>query len=200
MNFLTKLDTLKQVYSSDMKIRENGTVLFGLGTIPVAKHMLFEPLDNELIETYLISQYANTFPLQYIEFLKYSNGANLFMVRMWHTAKRGKIATASGFFTVYGLPRTPPYARKKDQEEPFDLRIEDSSRHEEIPFEWLKCASYVRDYDFHKRFDLFIDTKTGTAHSCERNTASVVETWDSLDTALCSIFDSFSEIKSEYDF
>ena len=200
MKIFEKLDDLKQTYLDDMAVRTNGTVLLGLDTIPVARHMLFKPLDDNIIETYLTSQYANTFPPQYIQFLKYSNGANLFMVKVWHTAKREKIATTSGFFTIYGLPRTPPFARKKDQEEPFDLRTEDSSRHKETPFEWLKCASYTRNYDIYKRFDLFIDTKTGKVYSCERNTIDVVESWDTLDDALCAIFDSFPEIKPEYDF
>ena len=132
-----------------MKIRDNGTILLFPGTIPNYRHMLFKPLDDKLIEEFLISQYVHKFPQSYIEFLKYSNGANLCTAKMWHNIQKRRIPTACGLFTIYGLPRTQPYGRAPEMEEPFDMRIEDVGRHDDIPSEWLKCGSYYRNSQYH---------------------------------------------------
>ena len=138
--------------------------------------------------------------MTYIEFLKYTNGANLCITKMWHTVKKKRIPTASGFFTIFGLPRTQPYGRPPEMEEPFDLRIEDLSRHDDIPKTWLKCGVYTRNYDFHSRTDIFIDTKTEQVYACVKNQKDIVEQWNNLDECFCKVYHSFDDMKDEYEF
>lgn len=200
MKFFKILDTLKEQYKDDMKIRNNGTILLMPRAVPRARHMLYKPLDDKLIEEFLVSQYIHKFPQTYIEFLKYTNGADLCTTKMWHTIKKKRIPTASGLFTVYGLPRTPPYSRDPEMEEPFDMRIEDLSRHDDIPTEWLKCGSYTRNYDFHSKTDIFIDPKDEKVYGCIRNQNDIVDSWNNLDECFCSVFHSFDDMKDEYEF
>ena len=200
MDFINLLNSLKEEYKNDLLVRQNGTILLGPGTVPRAQHMLFKPLDDKLIEEFLVSQYVYKFPKAYIEFLKYSNGADLCTVKMWHTIKKKRIPTASGLFTIYGLPRTQPFGRPADMEEPFDLRIEDLRRHDDIPKNWLHCGNYIRNYDFHTAIDIFVDTESEKVNSCIRNTTTIVDSWDSLDDCFCSVYHSFDDRKEEYEF
>ena len=204
MEFFCILDALKEEHKNNSVVRENGTILLSPGQIPRAEHMLFKPLTDELIDEFLISQYKYSFPREYISFLKYSNGANLCMVRLLHFIKKKRkvecIPAASGLFTIYGLPRTQPFGRPTDQEEPFDLRIEDLARHDDIPEYWLKCGSYTRNYDFHKTYDIFIDTQVGNVYSCIKNDNKIVENWKNLDECFCAIYNSFNDRKEEYEF
>ena len=200
MKFLKLLDELKVQYANDMKIRENGTILLMPRTVPRARHMLFKPLTEELINEYLISQYVHKFPAEYAEFLKYTNGANLFTVKLWHTIKKKRIPTAGGLFTIFGLPRTQPYGRPDEMEEPFDVRIEDLSRHKDLPNTWMKCGTYTRNYDMHTENDIFIDTETSRVYACIRREDIIVDSWESLDECFCTIFSSFSDMKDEYEF
>ena len=200
MEFIKILEELKKEYKNDSLIRENGTILLKPGTVPRACHMLFKPLDDKLIDEFLTSQYVYKFPKEYIEFLKYSNGANLCTVRMWHTIKKKRIPTASGLFTIYGLPRTQPFGRPTDMEEPFDMRIEDLRRHDDIPKTWLHCGNYIRNYDFHTNLDIFIDAETEKIYSCVRNTTQIVDSWNTLDDCFCSIYHSFGDREEEYEF
>ena len=200
MKFFKILDALKEQYKDDMKIRDNGTILLHLGTGPRARHMLFKPLDDTLIEEFLISQYVHDFPTMYIEFLKYTNGANLCTTKVRHNIKKKRIPTAGGLFTIFGLPRTQPYGRPLEMEEPYDMRIEDLSRHEDIPNSWLKCGTYNRNYDLHSETDIFIDPKDEKIYACVRNQNKIVDSWDNLDECFCSIYHSFDGMKDEYDF
>ena len=200
MEFFNILESLKEQYKDDMKIRDNGTILLSPGTIPNYRHMLFKPLDDKLIEEFLVSEYVHDFPKSYIEFLKYSNGANLCTTRMWHNIKKKRIATASGLFTIYGLPRTQPYGRPPEMEEPFDMRIEDLGRHDDIPSEWLKCGSYCRNYDFRSRTDIFIDTRDEKVYGAIKKQNNIVDLWNDLDECFCSIYHSFADMKDEYEF
>lgn len=200
MKFFKILDELKEEYKNNFKIRDNGTLLLAPGSVPRACHMLFKPLNNELIEEFLISQCVHRFPEQYIEFLKYSNGANLCNVKVWHTIKKKKIAAAGGLFVIYGLPRTQPYGRPQDMEEPYDVRIEDLARHDEISKMWLKCGNYIHNYDFHKRIDIFIDTETEKVFGCVKNQKCIVDSWNTLDECFCSIYNSLRNRKEEYEF
>lgn len=200
MKFFAILDALKEQYKDDMKIRGNGTILLSPGTVPRARHMLFKPLDDKIIEEFLISQYVHKFPAMYIEFLRYTNGANLCTTKLWHTIKKKKIPTAGGLFTVFGLPRTQPYGRPPEMEEPFDMRIEDLGRHNDIPKTWLKCGTYTRNYDFHSTTDIFIDTESEKVYACLKNQNVLVDSWDNLDECFCSIYHSFVDMKEEYDF
>lgn len=200
MKFFKILNALKEEYKENMKVRTNGTILLAPGSAPVARHMLFDPLDDKLIEEYLASQYSYKFPSMYRYFLKYTNGANLCTVRMWHTIKKRRIPTASGLFTIFGLPRTQPFGRPAEMEEPFDVRIEDLRRHKNIPDTWLKCGTYTRNFDFHSRTDIFIDTTDEKIYACIDNQNSIVDSWSNLDECFCSVFHHFDDMKDEYEF
>ena len=200
MKFINILDELKEKFAENTLIRKNGTILLGPGIVPRAEHMLFKPLDDKLIDEFLVSQYVNKFPEEYIKLLKYTNGANLCTVKIWHTIKKKRIPTASGFFIIYGLPRTQPFGRPDDMEEPYDVRIEDLKRHDDNPKTWLHCAEYIRDYDLHKNYDVFIDTVSDRVYSCLRNTNDIVESWDNLDDCLCHIYHSLDDREAEYEF
>ena len=71
MEFINILNNLKNQYADDCIVRKNETLLLGPGTMPKSRHMLFKPLNDEYIYEFLISQYNNPFPKEYIEFLKY---------------------------------------------------------------------------------------------------------------------------------
>lgn len=200
MIFLKTLDTLKEQYGENMKIRANGTILLAPGTVPRARHMLFKPLEEKIIEEFLISQHALKFPNAYIQFLKYTNGADLCNTKVWHTIKKRRIPTAGGLFTIFGLPRTQPYGRPPEMEEPFDMRIEDLARHKDIPDTWLKCGTYNRNYDLHTQTDIFIDTADEKVYACTKNQKDIVDSWDNLDECFCSIYHSFDDMKDEYEF
>lgn len=80
MRFFEMLDNLKNDYKNDYSVRKNGTILLCPGKIPRSRHMLFKPLCDKHIEEYLIEQYKNNIPKEYMDFLKYSNGANLYTI------------------------------------------------------------------------------------------------------------------------
>ena len=200
MKFIKILEELKRSYINNICVRNNGTLLLGPGTSPRSEHMLYAPLTDKILDEYLVFQYKFAFPKEYIEFLKYSNGADLCIVKMWHNIKGKKIPTASVLFTIFGIPMKSPFARPQDEEEPFDVRIEDLARNDKIPEHWLKCGCYNRDYDFNNLYDIFIDTNTGKVYSCIKNKSDVLDSWESLDDCLCDIYASFSNRKSEYEF
>ena len=196
MKILGIINDLKREYENNTTIRKNNTLLLGAGKIPKARHMLFEGLEQELIDKYLKSNYANKFPEEYIVFLKKYNGANLFNVKIM----KNDLEFASGMFTIYGLPRTPPFNRPNDMEEPYDLRVEDLARHSSLPNTWLKCGHYKRTEAFGDRTDLFIDTLTGRVYCCKKNECKILEEWKSLDECLCNIFETMSARKTEYQY
>ncbi len=196
MRFFDILDDLKNEYKNNCSIRNNGTILLCPGKIPRSRHMLFKPLCDEYIQEYLIEQYKNNFPEEYIEFLKYSNGANLHTVKL----KTDRFEFAANLFVIFGLPLTPPFSRPKDEEEPFDVRIEDLGRHKDIPNTWLKCGTYTRNYNFNVQNDIFIDTETNKIYACIKNEKEIIDCWESLDECFCSIFESFTDSKLEYEF
>lgn len=194
MKFLIYLNALKEQFNGDCSIRKNGTLLLHPGKNPNSKHLLFSPLKNEYIEDYLISDYANEFPEEYIEFLKYSNGAVLYTVML----KTESFQFAHPLFVIFGLPLTSPFSRPIDMEEPFDVRVEDLARHKDIPKSWLKCGTYIKDYNFNVTCDIFIDTVTNKVYSCVKNEKDIIDSWNNLDECFCSIFESFADCELEY--
>lgn len=196
MLIFSKIDALKEEYKSDCRVRKNGTILLGSDkTLPLySRHTLFKPLTQNLIDTFLVSDYRFEVPDQYISFLKYSNGMSLF------TTKR-KIAgfrIARPTFTVYGIPRTQPYGRDPEMEEPLDIRIEDFGRHDGIAENWLKCGSYTKDSNFNVTYDIFIDTASNRVYSCIRNDNRIICDWNDFDSCLCNLFDDLKNTKVEY--
>ena len=194
MKFVSILENLKKQHENDVKIQKNGTMLLHPGKMPRSHHTLFAPLEEELIEEYLVEPYAYEFPKEYIEFLKYSNGAKLCTVEL----QSGKNSFAHSMLVLYGLPKTPPFKRPMDMEEPFDLRDEDLARHPNIPQTWLKCGSFVKEDNFYVTFNIFIDTTTGKIYACEKDEEEILEQWESLDECLCTLFALFQDRKQVY--
>ncbi|MBR3919184.1 MAG: hypothetical protein IKJ59_10675 [Clostridia bacterium] len=183
MEFINLLENMKKDYSNDILIRENKTLLLGLGKTPKCRHMLFAPLMKEHIAEFLVSDYKRTFPTEYIDFLMYSNGANLCA----ELIEINGFKLAHSMFVLYGLPLTQPLGRPHDMEEPFDIRIEDLSRHKNIPETWLKCGTYVIENSY-EDIDIFIDTETKIVNSCAKNTDKIISTWNDIDSCFCYLF------------
>ena len=147
--------------------------------------MLFKPLTDELIEEYLKKMYVLPFPKEYEAFLKFTNGANLFTIK-W---TRAQYSLALCMFCVFGLPRTQPFGRPDDREEPFDVRIEDLSHPDKMPKHRLKIGGYTLPSNYLLRYGIYIDTETERVYSHKDDDPEVAEEWDSLDQCLCEIFD-----------
>ena len=189
MRICKLLDTLQSEYQQNTTFRKNGTLLLSPGRIPKAKHLLFPGLPSETIDEFLVSEYKYPFPKQYRELLHHYNGANLFMFRI----QKGKLEFASTNLIIFGLPRTKPFGRPADMEEPYDVRIEDLGRHKDIPDTWLKCGCYKSAFVFGDPADLFIDTQTEQVFACMRNDSKVLEQWETLDACLSNIFERVSQ-------
>ncbi|MBE6772512.1 MAG: hypothetical protein E7547_10275 [Ruminococcaceae bacterium] len=194
MEIIKRIEKLKIEFSENTITRKNGTILLEPNTIPNCRHMLFIPLTQEYANNFLIDEYKNNFPDEYLRFLFYTNGANLFNVKL----NIQGFGIAHPLLVVFGLPLTPPLSRTQDAEEPFDLRIEDLARHKDIPDTWIKCGTYTKDYNFDIQNDIFIDTTSNHVFSCPKNQKNIINNWSSLDDCLCDIFDSFSDCKFEY--
>ena len=196
MLIFSKIDELKKMYRDDCRIRKNGTILLGSDKdLPLySRHTLFKPLTQDLIDEYLINNYKYHIPDQYTSFLKYSNGMSLFSTK--RNVAGFKIA--SYIFTIFGISLTPPYARLQDMEEPFDIRIEDLGRHDDIAENWLKCGSYKNGSNLYVTYDIFIDTATNYVYSCIKNDNKIVREWNSFDLCLCDLFDDLKSTKTEY--
>lgn len=194
MEIIKKIDKLKIEFSENCITRKNGTILLEPNTIPNCRHMLFKPITQNIANEFLIDEYKNNFPDEYLRFLFYTNGANLFNVKI----NIQGFSIAHPLFVVFGLPLTPPLGRAQDTEEPFDLRIEDLARHKDIPDTWIKCGTYTKDYNFDIQNDIFIDTTSNHVFSCHKNNKKIIDNWNSLDDCLCDVFDSFSDCKFEY--
>lgn len=139
--FIQECKKLIETYSEDCIVRKNGTILLSPGKIPNCKHMFHKGLEQEVIDEFLVSEYKNHFPEEYIEFLKFSNGATLYRVKI----KTKKFEFGMERLILFGLPLTPPFSRPMDEEEPFDIRIEDLGRHKLISKKWLKFGCYTKE-------------------------------------------------------
>ena len=193
-NFIERLESLKKQHQNNIVLRKNGTLLLSPNTMPKCKHMFFPPITEDLIEEFLRKPYKNQLPMEYENFLKYSNGVNLCYVKLI----KKNFSHALCLFVVFGLPRTQPYGRPLDMEEPYDIRIEDLRRHKDIPQTWLKCGRYIKNYNFSNPHDIFIDTINHHVYGCENNSCKVSDAWDSLDDCFNNILESFADMKSEY--
>ena len=196
MDFFYLIDVLKEECKNNTIIRDNETLLLNPNKIPKAQHILYKPLSVELIDEYLVKVYSNTFPPQYIEFHKYSNGIELFMFKILI----GKFEFAGSNLTLYGLPRTKPFDRPADMEEPFDIRVEDLRRHDGIPNTWLKVGTYRLEYELGGEADIYIDCDSQRVFATKRDKCSVEEQWDSLDICLCDLFHRAQNSHLEYRF
>ena len=196
MNFFSFVNELKEEHAKNTLRRANKTLLLNPGKIPKAQHILYEPLTPECIDEYLIKAYKNTVPDQYIQFLRYSNGIELFMFKILY----GKFSFAGSNLTIYGIPRTKPFGRPADMEEPFDIRIEDLRRHKDIPDTWLKVGTYRLRYEMGSEADLYIDCNSQRVFSTKRDQRNIEEQWDSFDVCLCDLFQRAQNSRPEYRF
>lgn len=196
MKFFSLVDELKEKHKSNTLFRRNGTFLLNPGKIPKAQHILYKPLTTELIEDFLVKSYTNALPMQYISFLRYSNGIELFMFKIL----TGKFEFAGSNLTIFGLPRTKPFDRPADMEEPFDIRVEDLRRHDDIPNTWLKVGTYRFKYELGGEADIYIDCDSQRVFSTIRDKYNIKEQWDSFDVCLCDLFQRAQNSHSEYRF
>lgn len=188
MKFIELLKQLQEEYVDNHIVRKNGTILLAPGEMPKCKHMLFPALEEKLIKEFLIDEYELEFPKEYLEFLKEFNGANLFH----EIIKKSKFSFAYPYLVLFGLPRTQPFGRPFDMEEPFDIRIEDfDNRHKNVPSFYLKCGCYCVHGDS-RSIDIFIDTKTGKVSSYYRDTDTIVSVWENIDECLYRLFEELS--------
>ena len=111
-------------------------------------------IDDICYNNNLIKQYKNKFPEEYLYLLEHINGADFHWLRVDMENGDG---FAYSLLTIFGLPITPPFARDKDMEEPFDVRIEDLNRTFRTPDSWLKFGQYVYDLLTDEIRDLYID-------------------------------------------
>lgn len=196
MKFVGVLDELVKSSGKDVLKRKNGTLLIYPGEIPKSRHMLFRGLSKSMLKEGLIDNYVHPFPEQYKELLLHYNGANLCTVKV--NSSKG-VTFAMSLLTIYGLPATPPFGRAWDMEEPFDVRIEDLSRHKNVSMLWLKFASYEEPPTF-KWVDCFVDTESGKVYACPKDECDIVGEWDSIDECLCSLFEKMSVQPLEHEY
>jgi len=195
MRYNDYLKKLVTDYKDNCAVRKNGTMLLGIGKIPNAKHKLFVPLEQRDIDEYLKVFFKYGFPDDLAEILKISNGANLFNIRIY----TDKVEFAHVLLCVLGLPRTSPTGRAFDLEEPFDIRVENFARHEEIPDTWIKFAVWTEVENIEKNpTDLFFDCVTNKVYACEKNKKDVLYSWNSVDDCLCSIIEILEKTNEAY--
>lgn len=196
MEIITRIERLLEASRTDSVVQENGTILLNPGKIPKCRHMIFKGLTDDVLREYLIADYKKPFPEEMATFLKQYNGCSLYWVRLF---TNDRMSFAASLLSVYGLPMTPPFNRPKNQDEPFDIRIEDLGRHKNVPKHWLKFGSYIRDYQFEYMAELFYDTLGKKVYACYKNEDQILDQWDSMDDCLCSLMDGFSGSSLEYE-
>ena len=197
MEFINFLDKIKNDYSDDCVVRENGTLLLKPQTIPKCKHMFFKRLKNEYLNEYIIPYFEGlSFPNDYKKILEKCNGANLFSIKI----TKGKFSIAHSMLVLLGLPLTKPFDRPLNMEEPFDIRIENLARHPAIPHDWIKCAIWteIKNIGKGEPTDIFIDSTSCRVYGCAKNKKDVLYTWENLDECFSSIVKSFESLKDEY--
>lgn len=196
MRIVEMIHSLIDDYADYMVTQKNGTILLKPGKIPKCRHMIFKGLSPEIINEYLKKEYRETFPDEFAELLTIYNGFSLYWVKL---KAEPKIEFAASMITVYGLPMLPPYDRPKDEDEPFDIRIEDLRRHKKVPAHWLKFGDFIHEYQFDPVTELFCNTKAGTVHAVNRGDYKVLKSWNCIDDCLCDLVNYYSDSALEYD-
>ncbi len=189
MKIFKLLDQIKEEYKDDCVVRKNETLICRFRKMPKCRHMFYKPLTDELIKEWLVDECKLTMPKQYLEFLKYSNGISLFGAKTIYMG----YTMAVTLLVIYALPRTAPFTRPFDEEEPFDIRVEDLRRHKNISKRWLKCGNWYKDCYFDTRLTIFIDTDTQRVYSSEEDSDKIVQEWDSFDECLCDLIETLKD-------
>lgn len=195
MLFIEKCEELIKSYQTDYLIRKNGALLLHTEGRLKARYVFYKGLKEEHINCYLIAAYKKVFPKEYIELLQRFNGADLFSVKIF--AGKG-ISFEYGRLHLFGLPLSAPEHRKLDEEEPFDIRVQDQiDRHKTIPSSWLKIGCYNKELGKDVFHDIFLDTEDGKIYTCEKNKNQIDDTWNDLDACLCDLYDHLSTTEWE---
>lgn len=189
MNFLNKINILCNNYDEEKCCLKDNAFLYGVfnSPPPLAKHIIFSPLPETTLLC-ITENYKCTFPTELLTIYQKMNGANLY----WSIHQIGKkVCIPINYLSIYGIPRT----NDRNCIEPFNISIEDLNRPNGTPDSWLKFGSYYRPENVFNRFDLFIDTNLSKVYSIEHNNPDcrIIETWDSIDSCLCHIFDLLSQ-------
>lgn len=195
MEFCNLVEQLKAHYTEDMTIAKNGAILLSpRKSIPIAKHIIFAPMDKPTME-YLLESYKLPFPKDLLEIYKTANGMKLFLKRVVY---HSNISEETHFFcdaglSIYGIPLS---LRIPDRPEPFNISIEDLNRLPGTPNNYLKFGSFVlRQGELKKEYDLFVDVECGKTCTVPRTgeTAVIQETWESIDSCLCDLYHRLAE-------
>lgn len=190
------IENLIKKHADCLVTQKNGTMLLQPGLIPKCRHMIFKGLAPEILNEYLRNEYKEHFPEELAQLLTVYNGFILYWVKL---RAEPQIEFAASLITVYGLPMLPPYERPKDEDEPFDIRIEDLRRHKRIPKHWLKFGDFINEYRFDPVTELYCDTKTGAVYAVNRGDYMVVKSWNCIDESLCELASNCSNSALEYD-
>ena len=92
MQFIEKCKELIDGYKEqgDYLIRKNGTILLSPDGVSLyARHKFYKGLKEEYINEFLVPAYEYSIPETYLEFLRFSNGADLYAVKV--RSKRDQI-------------------------------------------------------------------------------------------------------------
>ena len=186
MKFLLLLEELKNKYKPDCKETENHVLLLGGVPTPppLAKHYIHPPMEKGVMEE-LLASYTRNFPCELTEIYSVANGMDLF----W---KECKLSSGSVFpfcrLSIYGRP----VGALRVQLQPYDIRLEDSSRVPGTPESYLKFGLYreIEDFTCKAEYELFVDTDDNTVCSVDRSLKEfrAERHWDSIDDCLCSLF------------
>lgn len=153
-------------------------------TVRTAMHIVFHPMPAEMA-VHLEESYKQPFPQELLALYRHMNGAELFrtLLPIGNTG----ITVPFSCFSVYGVP----WDTDRKHVYPFNLSIEDLNRVPGTPHGWLKFGAFSMPDDLNFRMDLFFDPENRNVHSIVHNAPSfqILETWQTLDICLCSIFD-----------
>lgn len=122
-------------------------------------HIIYNKLSNQQIVELEKKSITGSFPEVFKEFLRYTNGINIF----------------SDSLSIWGLRTT--YARTGDEAiQPYDLIELNKERTKKTPSTWLYFGSYSWDGSI-VLFDLNENSKTNKVYLCERRTDNLLKEW-----------------------
>ena len=192
MTFPDKIHALIQSYDSDACEVHRNVVLYGVNKTPppIADHFIFTPMSESLIQE-LKESYEGEIPQTLIDIYRVMNGAQLFSTTRYSEAVKRYLPYFQ--LSIHGVQIRYP----ENMYVQYDISVEDSESPDGTPMSWLMFAGYYKPGDSHVMYDFFVDTNTGKVYSQVHHDlqCKTVESWDSIDECLCSIFDILSEKK-----
>lgn len=188
MRFLTKIDNLLGKYNNSSCKMIDEANLYGVfdSSPPLARHVVFNSMPQSIMQN-TVNNYKLHFPKQLLTIYKNMNGANLF----WTTlAINENLHIPMNYLSIYGVP----LRCDRKHLEPFNISVEDLSRADDTPQNWLKFGCFCFPNDSVERYDLFINVDTEATFAVESRTEScdIIFSWDSIDECLCDILDKLN--------